>query len=546
MKFFSSVAIAVAAMAACADANAHDKKTRAQRTQGKPAVKRSHGVAEHKAPREGQAERDDRYHHQQHPEGKTKKGQLRAPPLPELRVSPSVGSKNVVVVRIKTIDNEPTSSSAVLSDKVFGTHGDKQNMKSQFSGCSHGKFQISTGTGPGIVDGVAEVDLTDMASEGVECDVLSSAAEDILNSRWGTSDWTQTYDFMMFVCPKGALDEGDSEWVAYATGRHKTYYSDNEVLIPATQMHEIGHNLWLNHANEDGKDNYEDATGVMGNAEDAEEGRGAKACFNPAKSWQLGWYRDKSITVNPKTSGEHIIKIVGVNNYNEVTGDDKVILKVSGNDGQDYFIGFNHADGFNAGTFEAANQVTVVQQEVPDDDAFLSDEDHELPSNLNAKLGPGESYTTETGVVIKVIEVDTTSKTGHAKVQICAANSCSDTPTETTIDDESIDDESIDDDTIDDESIDDESIDDESIDDESNDDYTYDDTVYDDTIDDESIDDESNDDDTDTIDDDTNVKRSHGVAEDKAPREGQIHGDFETRAQRTKGKPAVKRSHGAN
>jgi len=409
MKFFSSVVLAVAAIAACADAQSHDKKNRAQRNQG---------------------------NQQQHPEGrgKTKEGQLRASPLKgQLRASPllepkvdaTVGTNKVVVVRIKTILDEPTISSADLSDKVFGTHGDEENLKSQYAGCSHGKFQILKATGNGIIDGVTEVNLTQMASTGVSCTDLAEEAERMLMQRWGTNDWTEIIEFMMFVCPPGATDGFTTHWCGYAEGVHRSYYKDEEILSAKMQVHEFGHNLRLDHSNEKGEW-YGDNTGMMGISQYHDEGKYAKVCFNPAKSWQLGWYRDKSITVDPKASGEEYIgKIVGVNNYDKVTGKDKVILKVPGIGGKDYFIGFNHADGFNEGTFEAANQVTVVEQEVPESQNW----DHRLYSNLKAKLAPGGSYTTATGVVIKVMKVVTTPNTGYAMVQICADDSCSTTPT---------------------------------------------------------------------------------------------------------------------
>ena len=55
-------------------------------------------------------------------------------------------------------------------------------------------------------------------------------------------------------------------------------------------VHELGHNLGLDHSQYNGND-YGDATGVMGGADywadNDDEGR---LCFNAAKNYFLGWF----------------------------------------------------------------------------------------------------------------------------------------------------------------------------------------------------------------------------------------------------------------
>lgn len=109
---------------------------------------------------------------------------------------------------------------------------------------------------------------------------------------------------------------------------------------------------------------------------------------------------------------------MGVGNYDpDGSQSGTVILKLKGGL-EDYYIGFNHAVGFNFGTPEARNKVTVVTQgdagsqtwkqaELDAGDTFI----------LANYLGTGQKVT------IKVVEL-ITGNNGYAHVQLYKDKEC--------------------------------------------------------------------------------------------------------------------------
>ena len=108
-----------------------------------------------------------------------------------------------------------------------------------------------------------------------------------------------------------------------------------------------------------------------------------RICFNPSKSWALGWYSDRHVSVDASSAGavsEH--SLVGVAEYGAV-GSNSMFLKLD-NGGDDFFIGFNRAIGMNVDQLEGADEVTVTQS---------SAGSSARSSSLQAKLGAGQSFT---------------------------------------------------------------------------------------------------------------------------------------------------------
>jgi len=70
------------------------------------------------------------------------------------------GEKTVLMIRVKTLDAEPSHSLQTLSDEAFGTDGDPFTMVTQLDACSYGQFTISpfqgTINGNTIENGVYE------------------------------------------------------------------------------------------------------------------------------------------------------------------------------------------------------------------------------------------------------------------------------------------------------------------------------------------------------------------------------------------------------
>ena len=128
-------------------------------------------------------------------------------------------------------------------------------------------------------------------------------------------------------------------------------------------MQELGHSMNMGHSNggqEPGPPGYPlgaygDESGKMGYAYPTK--KGPRSCFNAAKSYQSGWYEDKSITINSSGKIPCFDGVLhGVADYRIAN---TVLLKVQTTN-SDYYINFNAKKGINQGTQEAGNMVAVV------------------------------------------------------------------------------------------------------------------------------------------------------------------------------------------
>jgi len=191
---------------------------------------------------------------------------------------------------------------------------------------------------------------------------------------------------------------GTGTWVAYAFVNHKfSFYNNLWCSSVSSQMHEVGHNLGMGHSgkfvqvsnNDDDKKyvTYADRTGVMGFSYKQDDQR---ICFNPAKSYQTGWYSDQTLAIDPldmdgantndgrntaTTTGTHRFVLNGVSDYQQNPETALVVLRLehttpvesdSDNDRVDTscYIGYNRKHGVNADTVEDENKVTVVCREL--------------------------------------------------------------------------------------------------------------------------------------------------------------------------------------
>jgi hypothetical protein len=118
-------------------------------------------------------------------------------------------------------------------------------------------------------------------------------------------------------------------------------------------------------------------------------------CFNPAKSWQVGWYADKQIELDVNTdlgtNGTSLI-LNGVVDYQDNSVDRYIVAKIG-----NFYIGYNRAVSFNAGVQEAPDQVTIVEK--------LGGPETSDKSKLASKLSVGGFYSfqvTDTVVVTAI------------------------------------------------------------------------------------------------------------------------------------------------
>jgi hypothetical protein len=266
----------------------------------------------------------------------------------------------------------------MIFDNVVGSFSRQMNE------CSFGKFNVQKAQGPGIQNGVLEVDLdfdvADLSNRIVEIQYLVPYL-----APFGGED---AFDHVMYCIPYGTRNggvDGNRNWLAYALVNHpRSVYNHFWCGLSSATIHEVGHalsiillvrrrlplllkfhhhlqvghNLGLLHSSQ-GDQEYDDVTGMMGFSIYQEYG--PRSCFNARKNWHLGWFDDRSIdlTDSIKTSswGGRLVAFV---DYNVTAPGDVVLIQVG-----NLFLQYNRARDFNEGTREYANRVVIVSSPDP-------------------------------------------------------------------------------------------------------------------------------------------------------------------------------------
>jgi hypothetical protein len=90
---------------------------------------------------------------------------------------------------------------------------------------------------------------------------------------------------------------------------------------------------------------------------------GPLQCFNPAKSFVLGWYDDKVIEIDP-FEGTWTGSLVGVTEYGgNDTQNSYIVVKIKTGGEKDLFVGYNRKKGMNSGVELAGDNIVIVEQE---------------------------------------------------------------------------------------------------------------------------------------------------------------------------------------
>lgn len=296
----------------------------------------------------------------------------------------TIGTLRTLVIRLTDGDNVPvTASIDKLKDDVFD---DISSLKTQTEACSYGKLKIvpfegNTPSNKYISNGIVDVKMDyRMTSDEQDRDQAALAAA---KDQLGDLD-DDMFDLILICFPPGG-----GNWIASANANSKfSFYNDKWCSPVSSQMHEVGHNLGLGHSGQSGGTNsaaaYGDTTGIMGSSLNQDD---LHMCYNPQKSYQLGWYDDKIDTINPLDGvPRREFTLNGVSDY-EKNNDALIALRLKQVhiENKDYYIGFNRADGINQNTREDKNMVTINRKEEGDVDEYGQ-------STKVASLKPGERY----------------------------------------------------------------------------------------------------------------------------------------------------------
>ncbi|CAJ1954131.1 unnamed protein product [Cylindrotheca closterium] len=289
------------------------------------------------------------------------------------------GDRTVLAVRVLASNSKTSHDAEEISHSIFGGPNDYVNLKSQVQACSHGKLNFQkrpdlNGIDTNIRNGVVTIKVN-MAVNVGHSKIVNAVSQEI-NRQFGMSH-VDIADHVMYCLPNGAYGG-----VGFALmNRGLSVYNDKLCTSVSTQMHEVGHNLNLGHSSE-GTEKYGDQTGVMGYSYRKNEA--PKMCYNAAKSFQLGWFRDKSSSYTPGEPGwvdDRTFNLASIVDY-DTSNFDVAVELVQPAKQSNFYISFNAGKGFNSGVREAKNQVLVFEKKSIDG----SD------SSRVADLSSGESF----------------------------------------------------------------------------------------------------------------------------------------------------------
>jgi hypothetical protein len=119
-------------------------------------------------------------------------------------------SRTVIAVRIIASDAATTSSATEISDNIFGTDGDRVNLKTRFADCSYGEITIEpfigiSASGVEISNGVVEVNVPNKATDN-DRGTIRNAALSALKSLVGEIYFQ--FDHIMLCLPPGTKRGG--------------------------------------------------------------------------------------------------------------------------------------------------------------------------------------------------------------------------------------------------------------------------------------------------------------------------------------------------
>ena len=336
-----------------------------------------------------------------------------------------LGKQTILGVRVIAKDSTTTSNETVLGNSIFGSDDSNPNgllsLATQIKACSYDKMNIikaidrsgkSQNSGDvSILNGMITVRIPFVSTTEGDA-IMRNAISTEINEIFENSP-EELADYIIYCLPPGTFKNGK---IAYAyMNSWLSVFNDEWCTSASLLMHELGHSMNFGHSNggqEPGPSGaYGDESGKMGYAYPNK--KGPRSCFNAAKSYQTGWYKDKSVTINSSGNIPCFDGVLhGIADYPIAN---TVLLKVQ-TTSSEYYINYNAKKGINQGTQEAGNMVTVVSRPRGPRDSYAE-------SDLVAKLESGEVYSFS-DYTVSVGKIDISKGTAEVTVLPAGQNSC--------------------------------------------------------------------------------------------------------------------------
>lgn len=281
----------------------------------------------------------------------------------------AIGEKELLVIRIDGRDGSSTTASREsLINDIFRN---RINVSKQFAACSKNQFLLRPAEGsPNIQNGVVSVQVDRV--QGMDAAVIYQEIELLSTSTNYFGRPLEEFDQVAICMPPGVTTprmedeqhQDSNNWIAFVPTElpYNTYmsiYNDEWCSSVSSFMHEVGHTLGLKHSEESDINGYDDETGHMGAS--SKSTKEYRKCFNPAKSWQLGWYAQDSLRLDPLLDKMPIsVVLMGItSNIYKKDFNKYFLLQINNGDDGDFYIGYNHRDGFNADTKEGQDMLLI-------------------------------------------------------------------------------------------------------------------------------------------------------------------------------------------
>ena len=292
-------------------------------------------------------------------------------------------------------------------------------QKTIYKKCSDRKLLIKPAEGPGIVNGVLQLDAPSNICSMTYDDVSNWAFRQDKVDRLFRTGSTAKVTHKMFVLPNHPCVDfkGAAAWGQ--VNRSISWYQSKSVSFPAVHVHEFGHNLGMKHSGAPNGQGvykeYADGNGYMGNKA-IWDPEGSAMCFNAAKMWYFGWWSSYQRTVWPSSTRVQNLKLIPLYDLaaDRFVSDSNMILKLPSG-GSDLYINFNVAKGLNAGVRADPNKVVITEQN-----------GKTVVSTWKASLGPGQKYRQSNwdgkgkALIVEVVStnIGNSENTSIAKVEI--------------------------------------------------------------------------------------------------------------------------------